>query len=53
LAQLGEHDSALDGLERALVAGVAMTDWIKHDPDFESLRNHPRFQAIVKRITPS
>jgi len=53
LAQLGEHDSALDGLERSIAAGVAVSDWIKHDPDFESLRDHPRFQAIVKRITPS
>jgi hypothetical protein len=34
-------------------AGVAVGDWIKHDPDFESLRDHPRFQAIVKRIAPS
>lgn len=53
LAQLGEHDRALDGLERSIEAGVAVSDWIKHDPDFESLRDHPRFQAIVKRITPS
>jgi adenylate cyclase len=53
LAQLGEHDSALDGLERSIAAGVAVSDWIKHDPDFESLRDHPRFQAIVRRITPS
>jgi adenylate cyclase len=52
LAQLGEHDSALDGLERSIAAGVAVSDWIKHDPDFESLRDHPRFQAIVKRISP-
>ena len=52
-AQLGEHDRALDGLERSIQAGVAVSDWIKHDPDFESLRDHPRFQAIVKRITPS
>jgi adenylate cyclase len=51
LAQLGEHESALDGLERAIEAGVAVSDWIKHDPDFESVRDHPRFQAIVKRIT--
>jgi adenylate cyclase len=53
LAQLGEHDRALDGLERSIEAGVAVGDWIKHDPDFESLRDHPRFQAIVKRIAPS
>ncbi len=52
-ALLGESDRALDGLERALEAGVAVGDWIKHDPDFEGLRSHPRFQAIVKRIAPS
>jgi adenylate cyclase len=53
LALLGERERALDGLERALKAGVAVGDWLKHDPDFESLRSHPRFQAIVKRIAPS
>jgi adenylate cyclase len=53
LALLGESERALDGLERAIEAGVAVGDWIKHDPDFESLRSHPRFQAIVKRIAPS
>ncbi|HEX3620065.1 MAG TPA: tetratricopeptide repeat protein [Candidatus Udaeobacter sp.] len=51
-ALLGEPDHALDGLERAIEAGVAVGDWIKHDPDFASLRGHPRFQAIVKRIAP-
>jgi adenylate cyclase len=52
-ALLGETDHALDGLERALEAGVAIGDWIQHDPDFASLRSHQRFQAIVKRIAPS
>jgi adenylate cyclase len=52
LAMLGEGERALDGLERAIEAGVAVGDWIQHDPDFESLRDHPRFQAIVKRIAP-
>jgi adenylate cyclase len=52
LALLGEAERALDGLERAIEAGVAVGDWIKHDPDFESLRGHPRFQAIVNRIAP-
>jgi adenylate cyclase len=52
LAQLGEHERALDGLERSIEAGVAVGDWIKHDPDFETLRDHPRFQAIVQRIAP-
>jgi len=49
-ALLGERDHALDGLERAIDAGVAVADWIRHDPDFESLRTHPRFQAILKQI---
>lgn len=53
LAQLGEHERALDGLERAIEAGVAVGEWIKHDPDFESVRNHPRFQAVLKRIAPA
>ena len=53
LALLGETNHALDGLERAIEAGVAVGDWIKHDPDFDSLRDHPRFQAIVTQIAPS
>jgi adenylate cyclase len=52
-ALLDEHERALDGLEQALQAGVAVSDWIRHDPDFASLHNHPRFHAIVKRIAPS
>ena len=52
-ALLGETDHALDGLESAIEAGVAVGDWIKHDPDFASLRGHPRFQLIVKRIAPT
>ena len=51
-ALLGEGERALGGLERAIEAGVAVGDWIKHDPDFESLRSHPRFQAIVRQIAP-
>ncbi len=41
LAQLGEPDAALDRLERSIEAGVAVAAWIKHDPDFENLRDHP------------
>ena len=51
-ALLGEDERALDGLERAIEAGVAVGEWITHDSDFESLRKHPRFQSVVKRIAP-
>ena len=53
MAVLGESERALDVLERSIEAGVAVGEWIKNDPDFEDLRDHPRFQSIVKRIAPS
>jgi tetratricopeptide (TPR) repeat protein len=49
-AVLGEEDRALDGLERAISAGLAGGDWVSHDPDWERLRDHPRFQALVQRL---
>jgi adenylate cyclase len=53
LALFGEKEKALDALERAIEAGLAGGDWIKHDPDWQRLRGHPRFEAILKRIAPS
>jgi adenylate cyclase len=50
LAVLGEEERALDALERAIGAGLAGGDWIPQDPDWERLRNHPRFQALVQRL---
>jgi hypothetical protein len=41
LAQLSDPERALDELEHAIEAGVAVGDWIKHDPDFEGLRDTP------------
>lgn len=52
-ALLGETNHALDRLESAIEAGVSVGDWIKHDPDVDSLRDYPRFQAIMTRIAPS
>jgi adenylate cyclase len=53
LAHFGEKEKALDALERAIKAGLAGGDWIKHDPDWQKLRGHPRFEAILNRIAPS
>jgi adenylate cyclase len=50
LAVVGEEERALDALQRAIGAGLAGGDWIPQDPDWEPLRNHPRFQALVERL---
>jgi len=49
-AVLGEEDQALAGLQRAIEAGLAGGDWVSHDPDWERLRNHPRFQTLVQQL---
>src|SRR6266496_4536892 len=53
LAMLDEDERALDVLQRAIDAGLAVGDWIVRDPDWERLRDHPRFQALAKRLAPS
>jgi len=52
LAQLGDDDRALDTLQRAVDAGLAGGDWVARDPDWERLRDHPRFQGLAKRLAP-
>ena len=46
-AILGRVEEALTGLERALELGFGNRRWILNDPDFEFLRNHPRFRELV------
>jgi adenylate cyclase len=53
LAVVGEEKRALDALEHAIAAGLAGGDWVPQDPDWERLRGHPRFQALVQRLTAS
>jgi TolB-like protein/Flp pilus assembly protein TadD len=47
--QLGDHEEALDLLERALqVPGGLTRALVRVDPDFEPLRGNPRFEALLK-----
>ncbi len=45
----GEPDRAIDCLEDAFKVGFANPDWVDKDPDLDSLRALPRFQALLAR----
>ena len=49
-AILGEHDRALDRIEEELKKGSpALTaGWLSLDPRFDGLRDHPRFQQLLR-----
>ncbi|HET8666663.1 MAG TPA: protein kinase [Terriglobales bacterium] len=46
-ALLGESDKAIDCLEKSITRGWEQHEWMEHDPDLASLRDHPRFQALI------
>ena len=46
----GQTEEAIDCLEKAVQCGFAHKEWIEHDSDLESLRSHPRFQAVLARL---
>ena len=45
----GHVDKALDIFERRFELGDAYLDWIDNDSDFDSIRDHPRFKAMIAR----
>ena len=45
----GMTDRAIDCLEETMRAGFGDMAWIAHDPDLASLKDEPRFQAIMSR----
>ncbi|MGF1608766.1 MAG: LysR substrate-binding domain-containing protein [Kiloniellales bacterium] len=53
-AILGEHDVAVEWLERAFSSSAVWQDrlarWMKADEDIVPLRNHPRFRAFLQRL---
>jgi TolB-like protein/Flp pilus assembly protein TadD len=49
-ARAGLKEEALSLLERSFDQGLGSRAWIENDPDYESLRDEPRFQALMKRL---
>jgi serine/threonine protein kinase/Flp pilus assembly protein TadD len=47
-AQLGRPDDALSALEQAVDRGYGDKAWMEHDSDLNSLRETPRYQAILQ-----
>ena len=49
-ARAGNKEEALNLVERTFAFGWGKRDWIEHDPDYDSLRDDPRFQAMVAKL---
>jgi hypothetical protein len=46
-AVAGRRGLALDHLERAMELGMRNRDWLMTDPDLASVRDDPRFAALL------
>jgi TolB-like protein/Flp pilus assembly protein TadD len=49
-ALLNQTDKALDCLEKAVHQDFGQKEWVENDPDLVSVRDHPRFQAIMQQL---
>jgi adenylate cyclase len=43
----GQKEEGLDLLERVFARGWGKRDWVAHDPDYEIVRDNPRFKALL------
>ena len=50
MTRAGRKEEALDLLEKVFGKGYGKLDWIEHDPDYDTLRDEPRFQALLKKL---
>ena len=49
-ARAGYKQEALDLIERAFLRGWGKRDWLERDPDYDSLRDDPRFQQLLAQL---
>ena len=48
-AKSGNKERGLDLLEKAFKRGSGNRNWIAYEPDYDSLRNEPRFKALLEK----
>jgi hypothetical protein len=46
----GKPQEALDCLDKAVRNGFGHREWLENDSDLDSLRQDPRFEALLKRL---
>jgi tetratricopeptide (TPR) repeat protein len=49
---LGETEKALDWLEKCYEEQDGTCWWLKVDPIYDGVRDHPRFKALLKKVFP-
>jgi len=49
-ARLGQKEEALELIERVFARGWGKRDWVEHDPDYDILRDDPRFKKLLARL---
>jgi TolB-like protein/Flp pilus assembly protein TadD len=45
-----QKEEAIKVLERVFARGWGKRDWIEHDPDYDILRDDPRFKKLLERL---
>jgi hypothetical protein len=50
LARAGQNARALDILEEVIAMGWNHKAWLARDPDFDTLRDTPRFKRIARPL---
>ncbi|MFI5356560.1 MAG: TPR end-of-group domain-containing protein [Opitutales bacterium] len=53
LALSKRNRDALRSLDRAIELGYRDVDWMMQDPDFEELKQHPGFTALLEKMKPA
>ena len=46
----GLYEEGLDILEKFFGRGQGKRDWVEHDPDYDCVREHPRFKAMFEKL---